>query len=78
MEDYYPILIADQNDDIIDYVVLVNNGISPEVFEARVTDAMNKLFEEDYDYDGCYWDAICEKLTDLDFKTFGSINKIYY
>ena len=78
MENYYPMLITDRSDDNIDYVVLVNNSISPEAFCKRVDQAIIELANEDYDYDGAYWDAICEKIKDIDFHTYYAPDRLYY
>lgn len=78
MENYYPMLVVDRSDDHIDYVVFVNNTVSPEVFNKRVDQAIIDLQNEGYDYDGAYWDAICEKLSDLDFYTYYNPDILYY
>ena len=78
MENYYPMLVVDRGDDNVDYVVFVNNSISPETFNKRVDQAIDELMNENYDYDGAYWDAICEKIKDLDFYTYYAPDKLYY
>ena len=76
MENYYPMLVIDDGDDNVDYVVFVNNSISPEEFNKRVDQAVDELLDEDYDC--AYWDAICEKIKDLDFYTYYAPKKLYY
>ena len=76
MENYYPMLVVDRSDDNVDYVVFVNNSISPETFNKRVDQAIIELSNEDYDC--AYWDAICEKIKDLDFHTYYAPDRLYY
>lgn len=78
MKDYYPMLVIDRNDGNVDHVVFVNKSISPEAFTKKVDQARDELIKEDYDYDGAYWDAICEKLKDLDFYTYDAPDTLYY
>lgn len=78
MENYYAMIVNDRSDNVTDYVILVNKNITPEAFTRRVDEAAEQLIDEGFDYDECYWDAICRKLTDLDFKTFNSPDVIYY
>lgn len=78
MKDYYPMLVIDRSDDNIDHVVFVNKNISPEIFTKKVDQAVDELFNEGYNYDCAYWDAICEKLKDLDFYTYDAPDTLYY
>ena len=79
LKDYYPFLVIDRNDNEVDYVVMVNDKITPEQFQRCIDDAIVQLKKEGYDYDGDYWAAICEKLPDwVDFATWDYPDKIYY
>ena len=78
MENYRPIVIKDRTDEQIDYVIMLNNKHSFEEFDDAVAKVEQDLFDSGYDYDGAYWDTICEKLNDFDFITFGYKPDILY
>ena len=78
LKDYRPVAIFDNTDFKLDMIVMLEVNEDFYAFERAISNAQQRLFEENYDYDGAYWDALCEYLKDFDFITYTHPEITYY